>query len=137
MERCFKLLVLSFSMASTSRVLLAREGRGLNTCLHWGQVYSPLLPPLSQWLRIQAKQYECPQGRVAGSFRVSRHTGQAKLSSSVQAEAMCCWGEMSFVFLCMDHKDPLCEQVTDPRHQSKDTDEAKMRVHMNHLLLKN
>lgn len=85
-----RLLVLSFSIASTSKVLLASEGRGLKTCLHWGQLYWPLLSLLSQWPWIQAKQYECPHGRVAGSFRISRHTGQAKLSSSDQAEAMLC-----------------------------------------------
>lgn len=38
-EFCFRLLALSFSIASASRVLLAREGRGLKTCLHWGQLY--------------------------------------------------------------------------------------------------
>ena len=87
---CLMLLVLSFSIASTSKVLLASEGRGVKTCLHWGQLYWPLPCPLSQWLWIQTKQYECPQGSVAGSFRVSRHTGQAKVSSSGQAEAMWC-----------------------------------------------
>lgn len=92
-ELCLRLLVLSFSIASTNKVLLASEGRGLKTCLHWGQLYSPLLSLLSQWLWIQAKQYECPQGRVAGSFRVSRHTEQTKVSSSDQAEAMWCWVE--------------------------------------------
>lgn len=87
---CLRLLVLSFSMASTRTVLFASEGRGSKTCLHWGQLYWPLLSPLSQWLWIQAKQYECPQGRVAGSFRVSRHTEQTKVSSSDQAEAIRC-----------------------------------------------
>lgn len=87
-EFCFKLLALSFAIASTSRVLLDSEGRGLKTCLHWGQLYSPLLSFLSQWLWIQAKQYECPQGRVAGSVRVSRHTEHKNVSSSDQAEAM-------------------------------------------------
>lgn len=94
-ELCLRLLVLSFSIASTSTVLLASEGRGSKVCLHWGQLYWPSPPLLSQWLWIQPKQYECPQGRVAGSFRVSRHTEQTKVSSSDQAEAMWCWVEIS------------------------------------------
>lgn len=92
-EFCFRLLALSFSIASASRVLLAREGRGLKTCLHWGQLYWPVLSFLSQWDWIQAKQYECPQGRVVGSFRESRHTEQTKVSSSDHAEAIGCWME--------------------------------------------
>ena len=34
MELCLKLLVLSFSIASTNIVLLASGGLGLKTCLH-------------------------------------------------------------------------------------------------------
>lgn len=130
---CLMLLVLSFSIASMRTVLLASEGRGLKTCLHWGQLYWPLVSFLSQWLWIQAKQYECPQDRVAGSFSVSRQTEHTNVSSSVQADAI--W-KMSLSAQWIDSKALLCLSRWQKQEIHTKTARLKCQFEMKRIQLK-
>lgn len=95
---------------------------------------------------MQAKQYECPQGRVAGSFRVSRHTGQTNVSSSDQAEAI---GQMSWrsdldvLKKCKGprmnglHSYKKKQRLFKIRTEIVNGGKSEMLSHMNHRLFKN